>query len=101
MLPVPTVAASAVVTACRGVTAPAPASCFWNILPTVFLHRVAKARELDPTVADGQIQTADDRTWQENIQPCDRIQGPGKEIDDSFHMFSFPDIPGRPSFPFS
>ena len=36
MLPVPTVAASAVVTACSGVTAPAPASCFWNILPTVF-----------------------------------------------------------------
>ena len=64
------------------------------------LHRVAKARELDPTVADRQVQTADDRTWQENIQPGDGIQCTGKEIDDSFHMFSFPDAP-RPSFSFS
>ena len=99
MLPVPTVAASAVVTACSGVTAPAPASCFWNLADRV-LHRVAKARELDPTVADRQVQTADDRTWQENIQPGDGIQCTGKEIDDSFHMFSFPDAP-RPSFSFS
>ena len=49
---------------------------------------------------DRQVQTADDRTWQENIQPGDGIQCTGKEIDDSFHMFSFPDAP-RPSFSFS
>ena len=36
MLPVPTVAARAVVRAWRGVTSPALASCFLNILPTVF-----------------------------------------------------------------
>jgi hypothetical protein len=48
MLPVPTVADRAVVTACMGVTAPAPASCFWNILPTVFFMAWPKCRNWTP-----------------------------------------------------
>ena len=36
MLPVPTVAASAVVTACSGVTAPCAVSCFLKSFPAVF-----------------------------------------------------------------
>ncbi len=36
MLPVPTVAASAVVRAWKGVTSPSLASCLSNILPMVF-----------------------------------------------------------------
>ena len=58
------------------------------------------SRELDPAIADGQIQAADDGTWQENIQPCDRVQSPRKEIDDSFHSSPFRTPRGRPS-PFS
>ena len=52
-------------------------------------HRIAEPRELDPAIADGQIQAADDGTWQENIQPCDRVQGSREEIDDSFHSSPF------------
>ena len=63
-------------------------------------HRIAEARELNPAIANGQIQTADDGTWQKDIQPCDRIQGPRKEIDDSFHSSPFRTSRGRPS-PFS
>ena len=47
MLPVPTVAARAVVTACSGVTAPCPASCFLKSLPAVF--RMAKPKCLNCT----------------------------------------------------
>ena len=36
MLPVPTVAASAVITACSGVMAPCAVSCFWKSFPAVF-----------------------------------------------------------------
>ena len=39
MLPVPTVDASAVETACSGVISPSPASDFWKILPMVFFHQ--------------------------------------------------------------
>ena len=63
-------------------------------------HRIAEARELNPAIANGQIQTADDGTWQKDIQPCDRIQAPRKEIDDSFHSSPFRTSRGRPS-PFS
>ena len=52
-------------------------------------HRIAEPRELDPAIADGQIQTADNGTWQENVQPCDRVQGSREEIDDSFHSSPF------------
>ena len=48
MLPVPTVADRAVVTAWSGVTAPWPASCFWNILPTVFFMAWPKWRNCTP-----------------------------------------------------
>ena len=61
------------------------------------LPRIAEARELNPAIANGQIQTADDGTWQKDIQPCDRIQGPRKEIDDSFHSSPFRTSRGRPS----
>ena len=52
-------------------------------------HRIAEARELNAAIADGQIQAADDGTWQENIQPCNRVQSPRKEIDNSFHSSPF------------
>ena len=39
MLPVPTVEASAVETACSGVISPSPASLFVKILPMVFFHQ--------------------------------------------------------------
>ncbi len=48
MLPVPTVADRAVVTACMGVTAPSPASCFRNILPTVFFMAWPKCTNCTP-----------------------------------------------------
>ena len=62
---------------------------FLEHLADRIFHRIAEPRELDAAIADGQIQTADDGTWQENIQPCDRVQSPRKEIEDSFHSSPF------------
>ena len=66
-------------------------------LPQSHLKGIAKLAKLNAVGSNGQIQTADDGTWQKDIQPCDRIQGPRKEIDDSFHSSPFRTSRGRPS----
>ena len=44
-----------------------------------------KFGELNTAVADGQIQTSQDRTWQKDIEPSDRVQRPGKKVDNCLH----------------
>jgi hypothetical protein len=74
MLPVPTVAARAVVTAWNGVTSPLPACCFLNILPTVFFMAWWNLRELDEAHPYAEIDAGAHQQDKHKRDPRQRIK---------------------------
>ena len=51
------------------------------------LYDIAEFGELDASVANGQVQTAEDGAWQKDVQPRHRVETAGEKVDEFLHRF--------------